>query len=153
MRASPSPTLSLCACVLLLTVVGAFPSQRHSAAFVPGAQIGGRPRPLQRDSVGLRRRGVYAPTPSVSLRAQNEEREILRLYILRNSTAAHGIVEWAPSAAPTPTQQVRLRSFEAVACRGRHDGRSLSNAQCTIAEVPFAGEGLDVAMASRAALC
>lgn len=83
------------------------------------------------------------PNPPVaSLRAQNKfqkniQREILRCYILRNSTVAHGIVEWAPSAATTPTPMGRLRSFEAVACSA-----SLSNAQCTIAELPFAEAGL-----------
>ena len=86
-----------------------------------------------------------------SLRSQEEAceqvREIVRCYILRNDTAAHGIVEWAASVPPRPPsaplpKEGRLRSFQAFGHVYGKRNMGTSGVACTIAEVPFSEAGL-----------
>ena len=87
----------------------------------------------------------------ISLRSQEEAseqvREIVRCYILRNDTAAHGIVEWAASVPPRPPsaplpKEGRLRSFQAFGHVYGKRNMGTSGVACTIAEVPFSEAGL-----------
>lgn len=70
-----------------------------------------------------------------------EEQDVVRCFVLRNRTAAHGIVEWGhvpPSSAQvskTPAGGGRVRAFQSF-------GMVAKVASCTIAEVPYAEGGL-----------
>ena len=86
---------------------------------------------------GASRSGATALRAGAEVGAQ----DVVRVFVLRNKTAAHGIAEWGhvpPSSSQvsqTPAGGGRVRAFQSF-------GMGAKVASCTIGEVPYAEGGL-----------
>jgi len=106
-----------------------------------------RPTFSQRDqgrcARGLTRRGAAArQSPAVG---DGNEREIVRFFVLRNSTAAAGVLEFSPlppslnastNASGREWSEGRARTFQTLCKAGE------PSAPCTIVEIPYKEGGL-----------